>query len=454
MIEQVHIYHTNDVHSHFENWPKIRTFLQRKKSLYKDKDNFLLFDIGDHVDRWHPYTEGTVGKGNVQLLNELGYTAVTIGNNEGITLSHTELDSLYKEAKFDVLVANLFNQSGKRPNWAMPYNIYTTKNGINIGVLAVTADFGKLYELLGWRLTEPIPQVAAELQYMRKIADIIIVLSHLGIYEDEKMANLYPEIDIILGGHTHHVLPEGKMIHNTLLAAAGKHGNYVGKVSVTIDTHRKKLIDKSALLYNTKQLPAPKEEERDIVAFQSEGKQLLNSVLVNLPETLEIDWFGPSLLSKILCEAINEWCESDCAFINVGLLLGNLQKGNVTRYDIHSILPHPINPCLIELSGAELKDVLLQTLDSKWPTLELKGLGFRGKILGNFIYHNITIRNQNLFIKGKPLEENKKYTLGTVDMYTFGHFFPQLLEAKKKYFMPEFIRDVMIWKLQKKYGDL
>ena len=45
------------------------------------------FDIGDYVDRSHPFTEGTIGKGNTQLLNEAGYDAVTIGNNEGITMS-------------------------------------------------------------------------------------------------------------------------------------------------------------------------------------------------------------------------------------------------------------------------------------------------------------------------------------------------------------------------------
>lgn len=107
MIEQVHIYHTNDIHSHFENWPKISSFLNKERKLYgyKADENFFLFDIGDHADRWHPYTEGTLGKGNVRLLNELDYTAVTIGNNEGITLAHDELDTLYEDAAFDVLIA-------------------------------------------------------------------------------------------------------------------------------------------------------------------------------------------------------------------------------------------------------------------------------------------------------------------------------------------------------------
>ena len=58
-----------------------------------------IFDIGDHVDRSHPFTEGTKGKGNINLLNEAGYDAVTIGNNEGITMSKEALSSLYEDAR-------------------------------------------------------------------------------------------------------------------------------------------------------------------------------------------------------------------------------------------------------------------------------------------------------------------------------------------------------------------
>lgn len=455
MIEQVHIYHTNDIHSHFENWPKIKALLEREKHLHQDRknDNFFLFDIGDHVDRWHPYTEGTLGKGNVRLLNELDYTAVTIGNNEGITLAHDELNTLYQDATFDVLVANLFDQAKNRPKWALPSKIYYTKSGIKIGVLAVTAYFGKLYEILGWHLTEPIPELEKELQTLKQEADIIIVLSHLGIHEDEKIASLHPEIDIILGGHTHHVLPEGKNISNTLLAAAGKHGNYVGAVTLELDIESKKVMTKKATLYETKYLPSPDDEKLVVSSLQEKGKRILNTFLVDIPEDLHTQWFEPSPLPQMLCEAINEWCHSDCALINAGLLLGNLEKGGVTRFDIHSILPHPINPCLIELSGAELKEIFFLTLDPKWPPFELKGLGFRGKVLGNFIYYNIQLDNEILYINNQPLEEKKIYKLGTVDMYTFGQFFPSLLDAKKKYFMPEFIRDVMIWKLQKEYGE-
>ncbi|GIN88070.1 putative metallophosphoesterase YunD [Heyndrickxia sporothermodurans] len=456
MIENIHIYHTNDIHSHFENWPRIRDFLMSKKKEHKEKDEAVfLFDIGDHVDRWHPYSEGTVGKGNVHLLNEVGYTAATIGNNEGITLAHDDLENLYTEAEFDVIVANLYGQKNMRPNWVTPYKIYQLKNGVKIGVTAVTANFKHLYKLLEWNLEEPFQELNQQIEQMKNKVDILILLSHLGIHDDRKIAKMHPEIDIILGGHTHHILEKGEYIQHsqstTLLGAAGKHGNFVGHIHLKFDYKEKTVREKEAILFETKNFPAPFKEKEEIANFHEKGKKLLYQKVVSIPETLSTYWFKKSELPQVLCKAIQEWCHADCAFINAGLVLDHLNKGIVTKYDLHQILPHPINPCLILLDGKELESVLLQTLDPKWPILELKGLGFRGKILGNFIYENISMDNKAVYINGKKLNPNKIYKLGTVDMYTFGHFFPELFKAEKKYFMPEFLRDVLEWKLKKKY---
>jgi len=135
-LEEIHIYHTNDLHSHFEHWPRIRSFLQERKKLHDSTgEEVLLFDIGDHIDRWHPLTDASRGKHNTALLNEIGYNAVTIGNNEGITLSYEDLDTLYNEREFDVIVANLFTAEQIRPNWVDPYRIYPLKNGMRVAVI-------------------------------------------------------------------------------------------------------------------------------------------------------------------------------------------------------------------------------------------------------------------------------------------------------------------------------
>ena len=450
-LETIHIYHTNDIHSHFENWPRIHQWLTMNKKWYEQSgDEVYLFDIGDFVDRWHPLTEATMGKANTQLLNECEYTAVTIGNNEGINLAYGDLDRLYEDAAFDVIVANLHTEHSGYPDWVKPYRIYETKQGTRLGVIGLTAYFAHLYKLLGWNLTEPISELKKWLVALREEADIIILLSHLGIHDDEQIAAEYPEIDVILGGHTHHILQQGKKVNNALLGSAGKYGNYVGHMVLLVD-QQKTLVHKKAYLYDVKELPAAPDEQNKIEAWYQEGKELLSDKVTELHVPLENDPFKKTPLSKMLCEALRSWCDADCAFINAGLLLGPLE-GDVTDYDLLTVCPHPINPCKVELSGSELKEVLQQTRDPEWPQKQIFGFGFRGTIMGVFIYEGIEFRkNQHILINGEEIKLERRYTLAIPDMFTFGKFFPEIYRSKqKKYYLPEFLRDLLKWKLQGK----
>jgi 5'-nucleotidase len=450
--ETIHIYHTNDLHSHFENWPRIRDFLKKRKQWHQEAgDEVFLFDIGDHVDRWHPFSEGTLGKGNVEMLSEVGYDAVTIGNNEGITFSYEELDELYEDAKFDVLLANLYTKDHKLPSWAKPYELYETESGYKLGVLGLTAHFAPFYKPLGWNIYSPMDQLSFWLKELAPQADMIVLLSHLGIRDDEWIAEKFPEVDIILGAHTHHIFHEGKEMNGTLLGAGGKHGNYVGHIMLELDIVSKKITSRKAQLYEQDRLPVSEDEEDQIKEWHNKGQELLKDTVVVLENALNAEWFEPSPLPQVLSDGILEWCEADCAFLNAGLVLEGLPKGQVSRYDIHRILPHPINPCVIKLNGSELKEVIKATKAEELHHLQVKGLGFRGKIMGEFVYSSITFGKdiQHIYINGKPIDPHKIYNLATTDMFTFGHFFPELQRAEKHYFMPEFLRDVLSWKLNR-----
>ncbi|PLT33985.1 bifunctional UDP-sugar hydrolase/5'-nucleotidase [Bacillus sp. V5-8f] len=459
MSETIHLYHTNDLHSHFENWPRIKQLLSERKELHKEVgEETICLDIGDHVDRWHPFTEGTLGKVNVGLLNEAGYHYAAIGNNEGITLAHEDLDSLYNAAEFKVLAANIYQPGGERPGWALPYTIHITLKGTRIGMIGLTAFFKKFYENLGWSLSEPFEELSRQLHILKDQCDFIVVLSHLGLPNDERMARDFPEIDIILGGHTHHILHNGRQEGNSLLCCAGKFGMYVGHVEIRVDD-RNRVVQKTARLYDTNELPELPGERAWIDNLYVKGREQLQETCVSLPENLESEWFKPSRLSKMLCEAVREWCRADCAFLNAGLLLEGLPAGEVTNGDIHQILPHPINPCVVELSGSELKEILIQSLNEEWPHIQLKGFGFRGKIMGIIVYDHVEfIKTENgkirdVLIDGKELTQDRRYKLAIPDMYTFGSFFPQIQRSKhKEYFMPEFLRDIMAWKLKRTYS--
>lgn len=248
MLEKIHIFHTNDLHSHFKYWPRMQSYVKEMRNkLGNIGETSYLFDVGDHLDRSNIYTEATVGKGNVRLLNEAGYDVVTIGNNEGITLSHEELFHLYDNANFDVVVANVYASHGKKPAWMKPYVILTTAMGTKIGVIAATAMFEVYYEELNWHMDDARSTLLRLAHQLREEVDIVVCLSHLGITEDELLADECPEIDVIFGSHTHHVLPEGKVINGVLLTGGGKFGQYTGHLIIEYDKKLRKIVEKRIL---------------------------------------------------------------------------------------------------------------------------------------------------------------------------------------------------------------
>jgi 2',3'-cyclic-nucleotide 2'-phosphodiesterase (5'-nucleotidase family) len=211
---------------------------------------------------------------------------------------------------------------------------------------------------------------------------------------------------------------------------------------------QKKITAKKAILYEGKELPRVNNEQGQSDAYFINGKALLSEKVTTLTKPLNSDLFHETELSLMLCRALREWCQTDCAMINTGLLLGPL-KGDVTVFDLLKICPHPINPCVVELTGKELEEVFWQTKDEALVHKHIKGLGFRGTLLGVFVFDRISIYDDIIFINGTKVDHKRNYTLALPDMFTFGHFFKDILPQKEKqYFLPEFLRDILRWKLQ------
>lgn len=446
MLEKIHIFHTNDLHSHFKYWPRMQSYVREMRNkLGNIGETSYLFDVGDHLDRSNIYTEATVGKGNVRLLNEAGYDVVTIGNNEGITLSHEELFHLYDNANFDVVVANVYASHGKKPAWMKPYVILTTAMGTKIGVIAATAMFEVYYEELNWHMDDARSTLLRLAHQLREEVDIVVCLSHLGITEDELLADECPEIDVIFGSHTHHVLPEGKVINGVLLTGGGKFGQYTGHLIIEYDKKLRKIVEKKDTLIHNKDLPIVKNEQKVVQFLEDEGNRILDTPVFTTKKAYNKEWFHYSQLSDLFAHAILEKSGADCALFNAGIFLDGLPKGIVTALDLHRIFPHPINLCTIELSVAEMKEIYMQSKNEEWPYIELKGLGFRGVIFGKILTYGFSMNeNRQLLINGKLADQNHIYKLVTLDLFTFGYFYPSFKYAKKQYILPEFLRNIMI----------
>lgn len=427
--------------------------LEEKKRRLAAGEAVFTLDIGDHVDRFHMISEATGGKGNVRLLNEALYDYVTIGNNEGITLAKEQLDHLYDDANFEVLVANLFESDQTRPKWAKPYVLQTLDNGITVAFIGLTVAYPDFYAKLDWHIEDPYLHLEAVLEEVRSQADVIVVLSHLGKNADEYMAEHY-DIDVILGAHTHHLFERGVLMNETLLCCGEKWGHYVGHVQITVDLETKKVTKKDGRAINTKRLGAYGGSHILLEELEQESKLIMAEPVVSLKESLEMDWFQETKFAHMLAESLKEWCDAEIGMVNAGVLLEGLQEGVVTRGDIHRICPHPINPCRLQVTGKTLREVILKARRPSMEQLEVKGLGFRGKVMGKMIYAGVevipdTIPNNKILLEdvvigGESLNLERTYTVGTIDMFTFGYLYPELaVVSEKEYYMPELLRDVL-----------
>lgn len=463
MKELIHIYYTNDLHSNFSYWPKVATYVKEERAKRRlEQKTTLLVDVGDHIDRVNHIAEAFKGQGNVALLNALQYDFITLGNNEGITFSRIDLYQLYEQANFSVVCSNLRSQLNEQPGWLSHTELVTTKLGVKIGILGLTVPYDTFYHLLGWDVESPYDALEKYIDHMRRSADIIVLLSHLGISEDRRIAELFPQIDVIIGGHTHHLLRTGEYVNETLITAAGKYCSHVGEVILTWDHAKKTLSQREAYVMKVTHLEDDPETVGQLSQLNKAANQELTKPIVKIDKQLMVSWYEETEIMQFLTDTLTAFTKADCGLLNAGLLLDHFPKGMITYKDVHRICPHPINPAVVYLRGDELIEVIRATLTEQFMQFKLKGLGFRGKVLGRMVFSNIDVQTKTLAdgkltvesikYKGEDLIPNHLYKVATADTFTFGRLLPEIAKAnKKRYFLPETIRDLLVRTLKLYY---
>lgn len=455
MIEEFYFYYTNDLHSDFDQWTRVASFLKKKMSIRrKSNESYWLVDVGDHIDRVHPIAEAFLGQANVALMNDLGYDIVTLGNNEGVTLSNHDLYHLYDQANFEVVCANLKSLVKDDPEWLQSTVTVKSVSGVKIGVIGLTVPFNDYYHLLGWHAEEAFTTLDAHMTWLKENTDVIVLLSHLGINADRQIAKKYSGIDVIIGSHTHHLFHQEEVINDTIITAAGKNCNYVGEVYLAFDHDVKKLIKKSAQAIDIRETPKDLLTEQNVIRLSKEADAILSEAIVNIEKPLDVDWFKNTLIIEKLTDTMLDLTKADGAMLNAGLLLDRFEVGDVTYKDIHRICPHPINPCVVELTGAKLMNVIHESFRKDFIELKLTGYGFRGEVIGRMIFSGLKVLTTvqtngeelvtQVTLHGQPLDFKKKYSIAVADTFTFGRLLPEIAKSPvKKLFVPEYLRDLL-----------
>ncbi|WP_309121504.1 bifunctional UDP-sugar hydrolase/5'-nucleotidase [Paenibacillus sp.] len=451
------VLHTNDLHSSFEAMPRIRSFFEAYQR-EQPPERLLRFDIGDHMDRVEPETEGTMGAANIDVMNATGYDAAVPGNNEGLTLSAADLEELYgRQAAFPTLVANLRPSEGAQPaSWIRP-RLVIDREGIRIGLFGLTAAFAPFYRELGWDALDPFAAAEEQVALLRgeDRADVVIALSHLGIAHDRRLAETVPGIDLVLGGHTHHVIEALERVGDAYIGAAGKFGSHVGVVRLTVDRATRRVVGCEGGAVELPAEPADESIERLIDRHRAAAETALDRVVARLPRSLPADADRESPLGNLLAMALRRFCDADIGVVNAGQLLAGLEAGPVTAAAIHAILPSPINPCSMLLRGDALRQAIEESMDAERRSYSFRGFGFRGKVLGALCLDGVKVvtsagamgrdrQVESIFAGGEPLDDERWYRVATIDMFTFRIGYESLARGERiAYRLPEFLRDLL-----------
>lgn len=224
---KITILHTNDIHGKVDVFPKIATVVD---DCLSKGEEVLLLDSGDTLytsrvpDAKLPKTEAIL-----QLMAKIGYNAWTPGNRD-LSPAHSEkvLASLKDASLFPFLAANV--QSSRRgaqsklAAFAKPYHLIELSN-MKIGILGLVAGHGNPKKALD-RFLPPL----------REKSDLVIGLLHFGSNPIVNRSLPSEGFDMVLGGHSHEVTHQPRIIDGVPYFQAGMLGKYMVRVDVSIDS--------------------------------------------------------------------------------------------------------------------------------------------------------------------------------------------------------------------------
>ncbi len=250
------ILHTSDTHSRIEPIDpnssdrnagmggviRRAAYINEKRA---EDPELLLFDCGD-FSQGTPYYNFFKGEIEIQIMNEMGYTAATIGNHE-FDFGIENMARLFKMANFPIVCINYEVKNTPLEGLVKPYLVLERK-GLKIGIFGVAPKLEGLVQSEhygGIVFHDPIPLANAVAEKLKKEekCDLVICLSHLGLspsalnrLSDEYLIQNTKNIDLVLGGHSHSLLKEPKNFLNQAgesvpVMHVGSKGVFVGELT-------------------------------------------------------------------------------------------------------------------------------------------------------------------------------------------------------------------------------
>ncbi len=345
--EQVTVLGINDMHANIDGMPQLATCVKQERLT---DPGLLLMAAGDSRTG-NPYVDNGNRPGipMVTLMNHIGFDLSTFGNHE-FDSGPAALRDYINAAEFDFVCANIFTTDTQGID-VKPYKIFE-RNGVRIGVLGLV-QVGESGipdahpdKCKGLQFASPF-ETAAYYKHLRAHCDVLIILTHLGFEDDVKLAQMFPEADAIVGGHSHTRVEKEHIVNGVLITQAEGKLKYVTRL--TFDVENGKVTDKKAELLPLSDLPADAataelvEKSKSLPFF----KRQLTTVNRKITRRESLGW--------MMADAICSRAVTDIAIVNLGgVRLDEFPAGHLTVADVYRLDPFGNAIVRATLTGKEL----------------------------------------------------------------------------------------------------
>lgn len=409
------IFHTSDTHGFFYPQNKIGGFAALKNVINHEKKPFLLLDSGD-------FANGTAeakfsrGAKAVQLMNAVGYSAVTIGNHE-FDFKDAGITALIQESKFSILAANLREKAtGLLPAGVQAARVFNV-DGIKVAVIGL-ANNHPSQPTQKYTFIKPLTALSKALQKVEKQDPaVLIVIVHDSFVDYQhdilpymgQIAKRFPgRVQVVLGGHAHKIVNE--YLESTLYVESGAHLEAVSKITVNVDDETGKFLSAQAKLISLNVDEVGQDKTVAKLAEELREPGLDNEVAVItkrlskkpiLPNTLDGE------LDDWLADEGRKITKTEIFIHNTGGTRMDLLPGSLTRRQLIDLFP--FNDVLIsmEVPGYTLQKFIKSGL-VPWNKYTYSGITVSFDKIGPNRVKNLQIK-----INGKPLEKRQIYRVGT-----------------------------------------
>ncbi|MBK1721939.1 multifunctional 2',3'-cyclic-nucleotide 2'-phosphodiesterase/5'-nucleotidase/3'-nucleotidase [Thiocystis violacea] len=299
-----------------------------------------------------------MGQPDVLLLERMGLDAAALGNHE-FDDGQDNFRRLAELASFPFLSANV--QARPRP---LPVQSHLMLGGDAepaIAVLGLTTA-----ELLttthprntqGLRAESPVAVASALVPRLRAHADLVVVLSHLGLAADRRLAREVAGIDVIVGGHDHKALRAPVVESGVSILQAGARGQWLGRMDLgcvqgRLQPSRYQLIPVVASLPEDPEIAA----EVDCIVAQAEAGmgEVIGRVDVDLSAAREGIRRGEAIFGDFVADLARDITAADVALFNGGGFRASIPRGEVTLKQVYEALPFGNQLVVGELAGAQI----------------------------------------------------------------------------------------------------